>query len=153
VLLHGDDPTNLLNAAEVTLVGDPGSIPFRVERAEEAGHTRDGRARVLLWLAGLDDSAAAERWAGAVLQVAAAQLAELPAGEYYWREVIGCTARLPVIDEIWPTPGHDVLVVRSGGETVLIPATEDVLVRLDRDARELWIAPPDGLLAAEEDPN
>lgn len=152
VALHGDDPQNLLNARELFLDGAPGVVPMLLDRAEDAGPGRDGRARVRVWLAGLPDRERAELWKGARVCVPELALAELPDGEFYWRDILGAVCRLPdgarlgTLEEIWPTASHDVLVVRDGRRTVLLPATDGVIVRLDREARELWIDPPAGLL-------
>ncbi|HTO70236.1 MAG TPA: ribosome maturation factor RimM [Myxococcota bacterium] len=154
VALHGDDPANLLAVRTLRLVGDPGAIPFVVERCEPAGAGAHGSARVRLWLRGLDTRERAERFAGAALQIRAAELAELPEGEFYWRDLIGLTARGPdgarlgVVAEILPTAGADVLVIRRDGPDLLLPAIEGMVARLDRESRELWLDPPAGLLEA-----
>lgn len=155
VVLYGDDPANLLAAPEVLLRGAPGEIPFLRRAAEDAGPSREGHARVRLWLQGITDRARAERWSGARLLIAEHLLERLPEGEFYWRDLIGTRCRLPggetlgTVCEIWPTGSNDVLVIESQGKTVLVPATEEVLVRLDRAAGELWIDPPTGLLDDE----
>ena len=155
VVLYGDDPANLLAAPEVLLRGAPGEIPFLRRAAEDAGPSREGHARVRLWLEGITDRACAERWSGARLLIAEHLLERLPEGEFYWRDLIGAACRLPdgtplgTVEEIWPTAGHDVLVVRDGGRTRLLPATDQVLVRLDRlegGRRELTVDPPPGAL-------
>lgn len=152
VVLHGEDPTNLVRAAEVTLDGGPGRLPFRVRRAEPAGQLRDRRARVRLWLEGIAVRERAEVWAGARVCIPESALPPLPEGEFYWRDLLGLVCRLPdgralgVVEEIWPTGSNDVLVLREGARTLLVPALEEVLVRVDRDARTLWIDPPAGLL-------
>ncbi len=156
VAVHGDDASTLRAAFEVTLEGDPGEIPFWVRRLEPAGRTGEGHERVCLWLEGLTDRERAERWTGAAVVVAESDLPELAEGEFYWREVIGARCRLAdgkalgVVEEIWPTGAHDVLVVRQGASTRLIPATDEVLVRLDRAAGELWIDPPEGMLLSDD---
>ena len=155
VLLYGDDPANLLAAPEVLLCGEPGEIPFRTRAAEDAGSGRERRARVRLWLEGITDRERAERWSGARLAIGEHLLESLPEGEFYWRDLIGASCRLPdgtvlgTLEEIWPTAGHDVLVVRDGGRTRLLAATDEVLVRLERtsdDTRVLTLDPPEGSL-------
>ncbi len=155
VVLHGDDPANLIRATELTLVGTPGVITFGVRRSSVAGAQRDGRARVRVWLDGLTRREQAEAWSGAGVAVPETALAPLPEGEYYWRDLIGLRCRLPdgtvlgVVEEIWPTGANDVLVVREGDRTVLVPALDEVLVRVDAPRGELWIEPPAGLLDAD----
>lgn len=157
VELHSADPENLLRAPEVILEGAAGTVPFQVRGASVAGSGRDGRPRVRLELRGLDGRARAQPWKGAAVQVAAGSLTALAEGEYYWRELLGASCRLPdgsrlgVLEEIWPTPAHDVLVVRDRDRTTLLAASPQSVVRLDREKRELWIDPPAGLLASEEE--
>jgi len=148
VSLHSDDPANLIAARSLHLSGEPGTIPFRIARAEPAGAGAGGRARVRLWLVGLDSRERAERFASAALLIRAADLAPLPEGEFYWRDLIGLRARagdgasLGTVAEILPTGAADVLVIRGSGPDLLLPATAGLIVRLDREAGELWLAPP-----------
>ena len=147
VSLHGDDPTSLAGAGEVLLAGEPGEVPFRVRRVAAAGRGRDGRARAALWLEGLRDRERAEHWCGASVQVTS--LPEPPGDDLYWRELLGARClglqgeELGTLEEIWPTAGHDVLVLRSATGTRLVPAAESILLRFDRERRELWLDPPE----------
>jgi ribosomal 30S subunit maturation factor RimM len=43
--------------------------------------------------------------------------------------------------------GADVLVIRGAGPDLLLPATTDLIVRLDRERGELWLDPPAELVA------
>ncbi|HKC50865.1 MAG TPA: ribosome maturation factor RimM, partial [Myxococcota bacterium] len=54
---------------------------------------------------------------------------------------------LGTLVEILATAGVDVLVVRGEGGDLLLPATASLIVRLDRERRELWLDPPPELLA------
>ena len=105
-----------------------------------------------LWLAGLQSRDRAEAWIGAALLIPETALAALPEGEFYWRDLIGLSVRtvdgrvLGCLEEIWPTPSNDVLVVRDGSDTVLLPALRSLIARVDRAAGEIRVDPPDGLL-------
>jgi len=153
VALHSDDPANLIAAKNLLLAGDPGTIPFRIASAEPAGLGSGGRARVRLHLVGLGTRDRAAEFAGAALLIPASELAPLPEGEFYWRDLIGLRALdsqgecLGTLVEILPTNGVDVLVVRGDGPDLLLPATSSLIVRLDRERRELWLDPPAELVA------
>jgi 16S rRNA processing protein RimM len=152
VCLYGDDPQNLIDAGRVRLQGTPGSIEFRVRRVVTAGSTPGGRARVRLWVAALESRDQAVRWKGVRVSIPAEALKPLPEGEYYWREVLGLRCRtlegedLGSVAEIWPTATNDLLVVRKGERTVLVPTLRHVLVRVDLERREIWIDASEGLV-------
>ncbi len=156
IQLYGDDPTNLLAAEQLRLQGTPGRIPFRVLGAESAGPDASGQARLRVRLGGLGSKERAEVWTGASVWIPESVLAPLPEGEFYWRELIGLRIRtldgrdLGRVDEIWPTGSNDVLVVRQGAQTLLVPALRTVLTEIDKDAGEIRIDPPPGLLPEDE---
>jgi 16S rRNA processing protein RimM len=147
VALHSDDPSNLLAAKSLRLAGDPGTIPFQVESAEAAGAGPGGRSRVRLTLLGLESRERAKEFSGAGVLIPASELAALPEGEFYWRELLGLRAldasgaELGTLAEIVPTAGADVFVVRRDGADLLLPATNDLIVRVDRERGEVWLAP------------
>ncbi len=151
VQLHGDNASNLDRASEVMLEGEPGSIPFRVLAVAGGRPRSDGRLRVRLQLAGIDSRERAQTWIGARVTIPESALEPLPEGEYYWRDLIGlgCVLRdgspLGVLREIWPTRSHDVLVIGDGNEPLLLAASDELVVSVDRDAGELVVDPPEGL--------
>jgi len=151
-VLHGEDTANLEAASEIILEGAGGSIPFQVLEVTASGRTTDGRARVRLRLAGLTDRQGAEAWKGARISIGEQQLLPLPEGEYYWRDLIGLVCQLPDgselgrIEEIWRTGSSDILVVRGAGGMRLLPALEELLVRVDPDAGCITVDPPEGML-------
>jgi 16S rRNA processing protein RimM len=154
VALHSDAPENLLAADAVALRGGPGTIPFAVERADAAGTGPGGRARVRIWLAGIDSRERAERWTGAALLISPEALPTLPAGEFYWRDLIGLEARgrdgaaLGRVAELVATGAADVLVLRREGRPdLLLPVVSGLITRLDRERGELWLDPAPELLA------
>jgi 16S rRNA processing protein RimM len=130
-------------------------MAFRVGSCSPAGALRDGRSRVRLWLQGIETREQAELWLGARLAIPEDALETLSDGEYYWRDILGLRCRtvagkmLGTVEEIWPAGENDILVVREGGQTTLIPALRQILARVDFDSREIWIEPPAGLLEEE----
>lgn len=152
VALWGDDLSNLKAAPRVRLRGAAGERESRVLELRPARADRNGGVRARIVFEGIDSRTDAERWAGASLSIPETALESLPEGEYYWRDLIGLRCGtvdgvdLGVIEEIWPTGSNDVLVVRKGEDTVLVPALYDVIARVDLAAREVEIDPPRGLL-------
>ena len=154
ISLHSDDPRNLLEAPTVALRAAPGTIPFRVESAESVGAGPGGRARLRLHLEGIDSQERAIRWRDAAVLVPPSALRALPAGEFYWRDLIGLDARgadgalLGTVAEIVATGAADVLVIqRPGRRDLLLPVIEGLIVRLERERREVWLDQPAELVA------
>lgn len=114
---------------------------------------RPHKRGLLLALAGIDTMTAAERLAGARVSVAEADLPPLPAGEFYWFQVVGLTAvteegrPLGRVAEILETPAHDVYVVREGEREILVPAVEEVVRLIDPAGGRIVVRPIEGLLA------
>ena len=77
---------------------------------------------------------------GCKILVKQADLPALPAGEFYWQELIGLTVKneqvvIGQIDSILETGANDVLVCKNaeqGQPDVLIPYTEQVVLSVDK---------------------
>lgn len=109
--------------------------------------------QVLLRLAGVDTRIRAEQLTGRQVLGDRRRFPPLPPGEYYWFQLLG----LPVYDagdgallgrlqEILPTPGHDVYVVVQGQRELLLPAVAEVVVEINLEEGFLKVAPTPGLL-------
>jgi 16S rRNA processing protein RimM len=92
---------------------------------------------VLLKIEGLNNPADVRPLIGSEVGVPRSSLPDLNEGEYYWVDLIGLEAikesgyRLGKVKAIFETKAHDVLVVESEGEEVLIPAIESVVADVD----------------------
>jgi 16S rRNA processing protein RimM len=114
--------------------------------------------QVVLHLAGVDTRNGAEELVGQEVLGDRRRFPPLPPGEYYWFQLLG----LPVYDagdgallghlqEILPTPGHDVYVVVQDRREILLPAVEEVIVEINLAEGFIRVAPPQGLLEAYAD--
>jgi len=148
VQAHSEEPDSLLRARRVLLDAAPGVIPYLVRDAQPLSQPSSAGVRVVLALSGIDSPERAEVWVGARVLLETQDLAPLPDGELYWRDLIGvrCVTRdgreLGVVREIWPTAGCDQLLVEGPGGRWFVPARDEVLLGLDRESRVLRIEPP-----------
>ena len=142
------DPEVFLAVAEVVIGGQKYNI-LQADRLKN---------QVLLQLAGVDSRSRAEQLLGQEVLGDRRRFPLLPPGEYYWFQLLG----LPVYDagngallghlqEILPTPGHDVYVVAAGRREVLVPAVEEVIVEINLEEGFIKVAPPQGLLETYAD--
>jgi len=142
------DPEVFLALGDVVIDG----IKYSVLRADRL------KQQVLLQLSGVETRTQAEDLVGLEVLGDRRRFPRLPPGEYYWFQLLG----LPVIDagdgsclgvlqEILPTPGHDVYVVVQGNREILLPAVEEVILEINLKEGFLKAAPPPGLLEAYAD--
>jgi 16S rRNA processing protein RimM len=151
----GADPEALLGITRLRLVPSEGDEPGREFEVRSVAPGRRGELRMAL--AGVTDRDAAEALRGRRVQVDPGQLPELPEGEVYAYELVGCRLEgedgTPVgtVREIWSTGAPDVLVVdgADGGEH-LVPAA--LLREVDVAGRRAVVEVLPGLLEGPEGP-
>ena len=110
---------------------------------------------LLMALEAVTDRGQAENLIGSELFVDQSRLPTLEEDTYYWFDLVGLSvydttgALLGLLDEIIPTPGNDIYVVKGKqygqpGE-MLIPAIGDVVLKIDLDNKTMIVDPPEGL--------
>jgi 16S rRNA processing protein RimM len=109
--------------------------------------------RALLAFAGIADVDAVRPLCGGDLSVPTAEVFPAPEGFYYSHEIRGfaCEDRqggtLGVAVGVEQTPGGPLLSLElPSGEVALVPFVEEMIVRIDREARTIVMSLPDGLL-------
>ncbi len=96
-------------------------------------------------LQGIDDRTAAERLKGKLIAIPRAELPEQEEDEYYWADLIGMSVRnlqgeeLGVVDNLMETGANDVLMVNGEHGELLIPFIDNVVQKVDRDARRIHV--------------
>lgn len=121
---------------------------LHVFRDEKAYRLDEGRLHgngIVAHLSGVDTRTGAEALKHAQIWVPAADLPELPSGEYYWYQLIGLDVvtetgrRLGKIQRLMETGAHDVMVIENqeGGGEILIPYVRDTVVKSVDPGRKL----------------
>jgi 16S rRNA processing protein RimM len=107
---------------------------------------------ILAQLKGCEGIADAEKLIGSSVLVKRKNLPPPEEGEYYWFEIIGMDVvtdegrPLGRVEKILPTGSNDVYLVQGSGGEWLIPAIEEVIVRVDKNKGQMVIHPIEGLL-------
>ena len=101
---------------------------------------------MLVKILGYDSPEAAAKYRNTTLFVRMDELPELPEGEYYHHQLIGLRVVLEsgetagVLEEILTTGANDVYTVRKpDGSEILLPAIEDVVLKVDLDRGEMVV--------------
>jgi 16S rRNA processing protein RimM len=126
---------------------DPQLPPVRVESV------RPFKRGLLVRFGGFDGRAEAERiLAGRYLLRESEALEPLAEDEVYYHQLLGCTVEtvtgthLGEVYEVYELVPSDLLEVRGGERTYMIPFRREVVVEVDMDGRRLVVDPPEGLL-------
>jgi len=114
-----------------------------------------GQRGVRVKLAGVDDRTRAEHMVGGFLFVDDAEALQPPAGRFYIHDIVG----LRVIDredrcigavkEVLKLPAHDVYVVDTGTQEIMIPAVKEFVKSIDVNEGTIRVQLIEGML--EED--
>lgn len=138
---------DFLNYSEVALVQ-----PARASRRNfKVSRCRPRAATVILQLEGVEDRSLAEALVGSEVWVAKPSLPDLPAGEYYWHDLIGLRVetehgrQLGRVENVFATAGHDIIVVTGTGQEYLVPLKKEFLLKVDAAAGILTVVAMPGL--------
>lgn len=107
---------------------------------------------LIVKLVGVDDRDQAQVMTGADIVIEAKQLPELPADEFYWRDLIGMTVvntegyDMGVVDQLMATASNDVMVVKANNNDAfgrterLVPFIQSLyVVAVDRAAKRITV--------------
>src|SRR5690625_1732438 len=107
----------------------------------------------LLLFEGYNNINDVEDFKGAYLRIKKEQLTDLPDGEYYYHEIIGCVMytidheEIGVVKDILPTGANDVWIVdQQNGKEQLIPYIKDVVKKINVPQKKVYIEVIEGLL-------
>jgi 16S rRNA processing protein RimM len=108
--------------------------------------------QILLYLEGIQTRSQAEELAGKAVVGDPRRFPRLPPGEYYWFQVLGLPVYeaadgtlLGYLEEVIPTPAHDVYAVRLNRREVLLPAVEEVVLEINLSQGFIKVSLPEGL--------
>lgn len=107
---------------------------------------------VLLKLEGVEDRSVAEGLAGASIGVRLKDVYPLPQDTYYIFELVGSKVvresgeEIGTVVDVLRMPANDVLAVKTGDGEVLVPATKNVVRRVESEAKIIVVDDIEGLL-------
>jgi 16S rRNA processing protein RimM len=107
---------------------------------------------IILKLAHINDRNSAENLKGALIEREFSQMRKLEDNEYYIFDLMGLIVKdlqgniFGEVVDVMDLPANDVYVVRNANEDeFLIPAIQDVIIKIDLVQKEMLIDPMDGL--------
>lgn len=154
VYSYAEDPSVFLSESGIHVAGTRNGrrADDRIEGRTYKIRWMKPHRRVLLFsLEGVDSREAAEALVGAEISVPRSALPALPAGEYYWFDIIGLDvyaaddAYLGRVTSIMPTGSNDVYVVHDADRETLVPALQTVILEIDLENNRMQVDLPEGL--------
>jgi 16S rRNA processing protein RimM len=125
---------------------DPDLPPFRIDEV------RPFQRGWLVTFGGVEDRDAADLLRGRYLLIERSRLPELAEGEVFLHQLPGLRVetvtgeRVGEVIEVYDVPPTDLLEVRTGKGTVLIPFVDAIVRQVDMEGGRIVIDPPAGLL-------
>jgi len=125
-------------------------------RALTVETTRPLRELIVLAFREIKTIEEAQKLIGCLVYADKKNLHPLPPDEFYWYQLRGLGVRtddgryLGILEEIFPTGSNDVFVVRKEGKEILIPATDEVVARVNLQEKVMIIHPLEGLLPEDD---
>lgn len=98
------------------------------------------------------DEEAADRILGAELYLPLSLLPKLEGNKFYYHEIIGFTMEdsthgdIGVVTGVNDTTSQALIEVEKNGKELLVPLTDEILTKVDRNNRTLFVSTPEGLV-------
>ncbi|MDP6055070.1 MAG: ribosome maturation factor RimM [Candidatus Latescibacteria bacterium] len=114
---------------------------------------RPDRDTLLMKFKGIDTPEEVTRLRGVYIQVPLTQAAPLPAGAFYVFEMIGSKVvseeekTIGVVREVISMPANDIIVVDTPDGELLVPAIQDVVLKISPEEERIVIRLIPGLIA------
>ncbi len=119
-------------------------------------HSTSRGGQAIFHFDGSNSISDAEKLVGLQVQVPIEDRVALPAGSYFFSDLIGCEVfadggqRVGVVSDVEATgensSGTALLVVESPSGEILIPLAVEICTKIDLAARRIEVSPPEGLL-------
>lgn len=141
-----DDPERFFLLKEVWISGKEGSKIFQIEKVKKF------KEKILLKFQGIDSPEAVKPLVNSFLEIQKESLPPLPQNRYYVFDIVGLEVlttqgkKIGVIKDVISLPANDVYTVSSGTKEYNIPATKEVVKKIDLHKKIMIIEPLEGLL-------
>ena len=98
------------------------------------------------------DEASADRIMGALLYLPLTMLPKLRGNKFYYHEVIGFTlldkihGDIGIIQAVNDSSSQVLFEAKKGAKELLIPVTDDIITKVDRASKTIYVTTPEGLV-------
>ena len=132
-----------LKKGKVVYLGDD-------RRSEEIASARPHNRGLIMRFIGRETPEDVEQLRGEIIYVKSEDLPKLPAGEYYFHQLVGLAVYdeqdnyLGELDQILETGANDVYLIKTPDDKeLLVPAIDEVIKKINLRKKKIIISPPE----------
>ena len=147
VKLDTDEPEIYENMESVLVSLGNNLVPFFIDRC------RLHKSNLLrIDFEEVKDEPTADKLIGAELYLPLTMLPPLTGNKFYFHEVIGFTLMdevygdIGVIESVNDSTSQDLFEVKKGDKELLIPVSDNIIIRVDRENKTIHVKTPEGLV-------
>ncbi len=147
LLLDVDDPNNYANLDFFYVDIDGDLVPFFIEKL-----TFRNNNTIIAKLIDYDDPQAVEKLVNLMVYLPLDRLPKLNDNQFYFHEIIGyrvvddTAGDIGTVKEVLELPMQELLQIDNEGKEILIPIADELIDRVDRKNKILYISAPEGLI-------
>jgi 16S rRNA processing protein RimM len=146
ILLDVDSPSRYKGLDALMLVKDGNANGVELEQAIVRG------AELVIRIKGTTTPEDAKKFVGSTCMLPLEALPELNDTQFYFHEVPGfkvvdaVCGEIGIVKEVMDRPQQPVIIIKQGFEEILIPVASDIVQKVDRKEKTLFIKAPEGLI-------
>ncbi len=146
IFMDTDNPEKYNSMESVFIEVNKKLVPFSIECLSLRGQY------AIVKFEGIEDKGSSDDLKGALLFLPVEFLPELEEDQFYYHEVMGFMiiddkyGDVGMIDNVLEANGNDLFSVRNNGKEILIPIKDDLIDRIDKPERKIFMNLPEGLI-------
>ncbi|MDF0716936.1 ribosome maturation factor RimM [Muricauda sp. 334s03] len=147
VKLDTDEPDIYENMESVLVSFGNNLIPFFIDRC------RLHKSNLLrIDFEEVKDEPSADKLIGSELYLPLTMLPPLKGNKFYYHEVIGFTildevhGNIGIVESVNDSASQDLFEIKKGDKELLIPISDDIITKVDRENKTIHVKTPEGLV-------
>ncbi|WP_318309324.1 ribosome maturation factor RimM [Flagellimonas crocea] len=147
VKLDTDEPDIYENMESVLVSLGNNLVPFFIDRC------RLHKSNLLrIDFEEVKDEASADNIIGSELYLPLTMLPPLKGNQFYYHEIIGFTVMdevhgdIGIIESVNDSASQDLFEIKKGDKELLIPVSDDIIAKVDRENKTIHVKTPEGLV-------
>lgn len=146
VMLDVDDPAEYEELDSFFILIKGSLVPYFVDNLRLQG------SKAVVKLEEVDSLEAAQALVGGILYLPLDSLPDLEESQFYYHDIIGyqvvdaSLGALGEVNTVYEFPHQDLIAMTYQGKEVLIPVSDEIVLKADHDRSQLQVNLPEGLL-------